>query len=165
MPRVARGTHRTYIRVKSALRSIAAEKQSFHFPLNFQGRSIQCFAAGIDDDGPLGVQPIEVQAHGFAYAPLDAIADHGFAEGAGGSEPDMRSVRLRFANAEGREQGTGETGSVFVDASEVVRTKQAYTFGKTGDGILPLGTNGEFLAAPGSATRQHRTAILGFHTG
>jgi len=87
MPRVARGTHRTYIRVKSALRSIAAEKQSFHFPLNFQGRSIQCFAAGIDDDGPLGVQPIEVHAHSFAHAPFDAIAYHGFAEGTGVVNP------------------------------------------------------------------------------
>ena len=122
-------------------------------------------AAWIDDDGPLGIQPIELQADGLPDAPLDPVAHHGFAEGAGCSETDMRSVRRNFANAEGREQGTGETDSVVIDAPEIFRTQQAYTFGKTGDGILPLGTDGQFLTAPGPAARQHRTAILGLHTG
>ena len=102
-------------------------------------------------------------ADGLPDPPFDTVAHHGFAQGAGSSEPDMRSCRLRFAYAEGREQGTGETGSVVIDASEIFRSQQAYTFGKTGDGILPLGTDGEFLAAPGAAPRQHRAAILGLH--
>ena len=126
---------------------------------------IERFAAGIDDDGPLGAQPIELEADGLADTPLDAVAHHGFAEGAGGGEPDMRSIRLRFAHTEGREQGAGETGSVVIDASEIFRSQQAYTFGKTGDGTLPLGTDGQFFAASGPAARQHRAAILGFHTG
>ena len=141
------------------------EKQAIHLPLQFRRRRIERFAAGIDDDGPLGVQPIEVEADGLADAPLDTVAHHGFPEGAGGGEPDVRSIRLRFAYAERREQGTGETGSVVIDASEIFRSQEAYTFGKTGDGILPLGTDGQFLTAPGPAAGQHRTAILGLHTG
>jgi hypothetical protein len=54
---------------------------------------------------------------------------------------------------------------VVINAPEIFRSQQAYTFGKTGDEILPLGTDGQFLAAPGPAARQHRTAILGLHAG
>ena len=104
-------------------------------------------------------------ADGLADAPLDAVAQHGLAECARGREPDMRSARLRFAYAERREQGTGETGSMVIDASEIFRSQEAYTFRKTGDGILPLGTDGQFLTAPGPAAGQHGTAILGLHTG
>lgn len=106
-----------------------------------------------------------MEADGLTDAPLDTVAHHGFPEGAGGGEPDMRSIRLRFADAEGREQGPGEAGSVVIDAPEIFRSKQTYTFGKTGDGILPLGTDGQLLAASCPAARQHRTAILGLHTG
>ena len=102
-------------------------------------------------------------ADGLPDPPFDTVAHHGFAQGAGSSEPDMRSCRLRFAYAEGREQGTGETGSVVIDASEIFRSQQAYTFGKTGDGILPLGTDRQFLAAAGAPPRQYGTAIFGLH--
>ena len=105
------------------------------------------------------------KTHGFANAPLNAIAYHGFAEGAGSGEPDMRSIRLRLADAERREQGPGEAGSVVIHAPEIFRSKQTYTFGKTGDGILPLGTDGQLLAAPGPAAREYRASILGLHTG
>jgi hypothetical protein len=131
--------------------------------MQIRSGSVERFAARIDDDGPLGAQLIEVQADGLADAPFDAVAQHCFAECAGGGEPDVRSARLRFAYTERREQGTGETGSVVIDASEIFRSEQAYTFGKTGDEILPLGTDSEFLAAPGPAPRQHRAAILGLH--
>jgi hypothetical protein len=104
-----------------------------------------------------------MQADGLADTPFDAVAQHCFAECAGCGEPDVRSARLRFAYAERREQGTGESGSVVIDASEIFRSEQAYTFGKTGDEILPLGTDSEFLAAPGPAPRQHRAPILGLH--
>jgi len=123
------------------------------------------WAAWIDDNRPLGVQPIELQADGLAEAPLDAVAHHGFAEGARGGKPDMRSVRLRFAHAEGREQRTGETGSVVIDAPEIFRSQQAYTFGKTRDKILPLGADGQLFPAFGATPREHRTAVLGLHPG
>ena len=106
-----------------------------------------------------------MQANDLADAPFDTVAHHGFAEGARCREPDMRSVGLRFADAERREQGPGEAGSVVIDAPEVFGTKQTYTFRKTGDGILPLGTHGQLLTAPGPATSDHRASILGLHTG
>ena len=53
---------------------------------------------------------------------------------------------------------------MIIDASEIFGTQQANTFWKTRDSVLPLGTDGEFLAAPGPAARQHRTTILGLHT-
>jgi hypothetical protein len=106
-----------------------------------------------------------VQADGLADAPLDTVPHHGFSKGARCGETDVRSIRLRFADTEGREQGPGETGSVVINAPEIFRSKQTYTFGKTGDGILPLGTYGQLLAAPGPAAREYRAPILGLHTG
>ena len=164
-PRAARGRHKTYIRELTASRSIATEKQAFHLPLQILRRSFERFAAGIDDDGPLGIQPIEVKADGLTDAPLDSVAHHGFPEGAGCGEPDMRSIRLRLADAERREEGPGEAGSVVINAPEIFRSKQTYTFGKTGDGILPLGTDGQLLTAPGPAAREYRATVLGLHTG
>jgi hypothetical protein len=52
-----------------------------------------------------------------------------------------------------------------IDASEIFRSQEAYTFGKTGDGILPLGTDGQLLTASGPAAREYRASILGLHTG
>jgi len=111
------------------------------------------------------IQPIELKADGLADAPPDTISHHGFAEGARGREPDVRSVRFRFAHAESREKGPGEAGSVVINAPEILRSKQAYTFGKTGDGLLPLGAHGQFLAAPGASPGEHRASILRLHPG
>ena len=52
-----------------------------------------------------------------------------------------------------------------IDAPEIFRSKQAYTFWKTGDGLLPFGTDSQFLAAPGPAAREHRAAIFRLHPG
>jgi hypothetical protein len=52
-----------------------------------------------------------------------------------------------------------------IDASEIFRSQQAYTFRKTGDEMLPLGADRQFLTAPGPAAREYRAAILGLHTG
>jgi len=105
-----------------------------------------------------------MQADRFADTPFDAVAHHGFPEGARSGEPDMRAVRLRFADTKGREEGPGDTGTVVIHAPEVFGTKQTYTFGKTGDGILPFGTDGQLFTASGPSTRQNSAAILGFHT-
>jgi len=119
----------------------------------------------IDDDGPLGIQPMEVKADGLADAPFDTVAHHGFPEGARCSEPDARSRGFRFAHAESREKGPGEAGSVVVNAPEILRSKEAYTFGKTGDGLLPFGADGQLLTAPGPAAREHRASVFGLHPG
>jgi hypothetical protein len=54
---------------------------------------------------------------------------------------------------------------VVIDAPEILRSKQTYTFGKTGDGLLPLGTDGQFLTASGPAARDYRPSVLRFHAG
>jgi len=106
-----------------------------------------------------------VQADGLADTPLNAVAHHRFPEGARRGEPDVRSVRLRLAHTKSREEGPGEAGSMVIDAPEIFRSKQAYTFWKTGDGLLPFGTDSQLLPAPGPAAREHRAAILGLHPG
>ena len=111
------------------------------------------------------VQPIQTAAYDLADTPLDTVARHGLAERAGHRETNVRTIRLRLADTEGREQGPGETGSVVINAPEIFRSKQTYTFGKTGDGILPLGAYGQLFAASGPAARQNCAAILGLHAG
>ena len=101
--RAVAGRHTIGIRAIRALRSIAAEKEPRHFPLDFRKRRIQRFASRIDDYGPLGAQPIEIKADGLADPPLDAVAHHGLADGARDSEANAGAVRLRFTNAESGE--------------------------------------------------------------
>ena len=141
----------------------ATEKQPLDFAVQFHDRSIERLAPWIDYDGPLWAQLIEMQADGLADTPLDAVADHGFAEGAGCSEADMRPVGLRFADAERREERARDTGALIVNSSEVFRPQQTNTFRKSRDGALPFGADSEFLAAAGAAAREYSPAILGFH--
>jgi len=102
--------------------------------LELGGRSIQDFAARIDDDGPLGIQPIEQAANGLADAPPDPIAHHGFPDGPGNREADSRTVRLLFPDAKSREERAGVSGPLVINSSEVFGSQQAYTFRKSRDG-------------------------------
>lgn len=131
--------------------------------MQFHDRSIERLAPWIDYDGPLWAQPIQMQADGLADAPLDAVADHGFAEGAGCGKADMRPIGPRLADAERREERTREPGALIVNSSEVFRPQQTNTFRKSRDGALPFGADSEFLAAAGAAAREYSPAILGFH--
>lgn len=119
--------------------------------MQFRHRSIEGFAPRIDDDGPLGTQLTEVEADGLAQAPLDAIAYHRFSDGARHGKPDSRSIGLRFANAESREEGARESGTSVVNPAEIFRAQNADTFRKTKDGVLPFGTDSKFLAAARAA--------------
>jgi hypothetical protein len=127
--------------------------------------SIERLAPGIEDDGPLWTQLIELQAHGLTDAAPDAVADHGFAEGPGSGEADMRPIRLRLTDAERSEQRARETGAPIVNSAEVFRSQQTDTFRKSRDGALPFGANREFLAAPRAAAGKNGPAVLGFHPG
>jgi len=80
-------------------RSIAAAKEALHFRLDLRHRSIQRLAPRIDDDGPLGIQPIQVMADGLADPPPDAVAHHGLADGAGQGKTDARARGLRWRGA------------------------------------------------------------------
>ena len=131
----------------------------------FRHRSIEGFASRIDDDGPLWAQPIEVKADGLADAPLDTVAHDRFTDGARDSETDMRPIRLRLADTKSGEEGSGEPGTLVINSSEVFGSQQTDTFRKTRDGVLPLGADGQFLAATGAAAGENGAAVLGLHTG
>ena len=159
------GKLQTYIPEASGSQSIASLKKTLHFPAKFRYRSIEGFPPRIDDDGPLWAQLIQMQADGLADPSLDAISHHCFAEGARAGEADMGTFRLRFANAKCRKQGSGEPGSLVIYPAEVFGTQQTDTFRKTRDGVLPLGTNGQFLAPACAATGQNGASVLGLHPG
>jgi hypothetical protein len=127
-----------------------------HFPVQVRNRGIEGFAPWIDYDGPLWAQPIEVEAHRFADPPFDTVTHHGFTQGAGTSEADMRSVALLFKDAESREEGTGEPGALIVNTAEVFGTQEADTFRETRDGDYPSELTVSFLRP--RARRRARTA-------
>ena len=116
-------------------------KETIHFPFEFRERGVQRFAPWIDDYGPLGIQPIEVKADGFTHASLDTVADDGFADRARHRKTDVRSIGLRLADTERREQRGGEPASLVINSSKVLGSQQANTFRKTRDGILPTSRN------------------------
>ncbi len=146
-------------------RAIAAEKEAFHFLPQLRHGGIQRFPPRIDDDGPLGIQPIESAAHGFAKPPFNAIAGHRLAQGAGHRESDPGAVHFRVASAERRKTGARKSAPLVVHRSEILRSQQADTFRKTSDGLVPFGADRELLPPTGPATGQNRTAILGLHAG
>ena len=78
-----------------------------------------------------GFSRSQMAAYGLADTPLDTVAHHGLAEGARRRETNVGTIRLRFANAEGREERAAETASLVVHSSEIFRTQQADTFRKT----------------------------------
>ena len=102
----------------TASRSIAAEKETIHFAPDLRNGSIEGFAAGIDDDGPLGIQPIEGQADRLTDAPADTIPHDGFTDCAGEGEADMRAIGLRFTETERSEERAGKPAPLIVDAVE-----------------------------------------------
>ena len=106
--------------------------------MQFRDRSIERLAPWIDYDGPLWAQLIQMQADGLADTPPDAVADHGFAEGAGCGEADMRPIGLGLTDAECRKERARETGALIVNSSEVFRSQQADTFRKSRDGSTTL---------------------------
>jgi hypothetical protein len=149
------------------LRRAAAAEEPLHFRANLRKRSLKRFAPGIDDDGPLRIQPFQVEAHGFADAPANAVADHGLGDLAGNSEAHARTIRHLAAQAKSREKRIRVANSLLVYPPEILRSQKADTFWKcvrAGHGPwLPLGADGEFLPPAGAAAGKHCAAILGFH--
>ena len=88
--------------------------------MKFRDRSIQGFAAGVDDDRPLWAQPVQLEANRLADAAFDAIAHHGLAEGARNGEADPRSGGRRVAHAKRGEKRSGEAGTFVVDPAEIL---------------------------------------------
>ena len=147
----------------SALRSIAAEKEPLHFAPDLLRGSLQGFAAGIDDNRPLWIQPFQLKPHGFADTPLDPVARHRFAERPGCCKSDARSAGFGLAKTERGEERTGKARSFVIDSPEIFRSQQADTFRKTWDGRLPFVADRELLTATGAPAGQYGAPILGFH--
>jgi hypothetical protein len=163
--RAAAERGRTYILAAPRLRTIAAEKEALHFPPQLRHGSLQRLEPRIDDDGPLRIQPIDMLADRLAQPPLDAISRHGLAQRARNSKADAGTDGVRLLDTEGREKRAGEPATLVINPSEVWRSQQTDTFRKTGDGKLPFGADGELFPPPSATPRQHRTAILGLHSG
>jgi hypothetical protein len=157
--------HKPYIRAGCALRSIAAQKEALHFPAQLRHGRIEGFAAGIDDDGTLRTQPIQLQSDGLADATPDAIPYHGFADGAGNGKTDTRAIRRRLPDHESREQRARILRPVVVYPSEVFGPQQTNTFRKTSDGGLPLGADRQLVTAAGAAAGENGASVLSLHPG
>jgi hypothetical protein len=104
-------------------------------------------------------------AYGLADAPPDAVAEHRLPERARRREANVRTVRLRFAHAESRKERAGVLDAAIVDPAEILGTQQTDTFRKTSDRTLPLGADGQFLAAASAAAGQDGAAVFRLHTG
>jgi hypothetical protein len=141
------------------------QKETFHLAQQFLHGCIARFAPGIDHNGTLWVQPIQMMAHRFADTPLDAVPNNGFPDSPGNGEPDPGAVRLQFVDAKCREQRGRIACALVVDSSEVFRSQQTDTFRETSDGELPLGADSQFLTATRPAASEHGATVLGLHAG
>jgi hypothetical protein len=73
----------------------------------------------------------QLEPDGFAHASFNTVAVDGFAECFGRGKADARSGSRQFGKAESGEQGTRMTLPPVVNSSEIARSQQPDTFGKT----------------------------------
>ena len=106
-----------------------------------------------------------MEADRFADTPFDTVTHDRLADGTRDSETDMRPVWERLADTKSSEEGSGELGTLVINSSKVFGSQQTDTFRKTRDGVLPLGADGQFLAATSATAGENGAAILGLHTG
>jgi hypothetical protein len=131
-PTVAGGKRNLYTQ-PAQTRSIAApSKETFYFLLQFRRWRVQNLAARIEDDGPLGIQPIELQTDRLADPPFDAVAHHRFADGTRNREADPGPSGFWIAQAESGKVRPGVTNAMVIDFAKFAGTQQANTFRKTG---------------------------------
>jgi hypothetical protein len=107
----------------------APYKQTSDFRLKFGEAAIEGFPAGIEYDGPLRIQRLQFEAHGFAHTPLDTVSHHRLAKSLGSGEAHTRSGWLP-GETESSEKGTRITRPLVVNLSEIAGTKDPDTFGK-----------------------------------
>jgi len=78
----------------------------------------------------------EVQAHGLADAPPDAVSRHGFAQRPRRGKTNAGSAGLQFPDAKSREKRARESGPPIIDSAEIRGSQETNTFRKTRDGYL-----------------------------
>ena len=130
-PREAAGTGRVCTRAVHGSRSTAPLKETKDFAVKFRHRGIVRLAPGIDDNGPLRAQLVQMQANCLAQPPLDAIAHHGFSDRARDRKSDARPVAGGLTDTKSGEERPTVAGTLVVNSSEVLRSQQTDTFGKT----------------------------------
>src|SRR5215469_4100133 len=99
---------------------MTAEKQTFHFPLQFGQGSIQRFAPRIDDYGPLRTQQIEMKADRLTDTPLNTVANHGFSQRAGHRKTDARPRTVWLVQAESRKERSRKAGAFVINSPEIL---------------------------------------------
>jgi len=72
-------------------------------------------------------------ADGLTDTPPDAVAEHRLPERARRREADVRTVRLRFPQAESRKERADVLDAAIVDSAKILGTQQTDTFRKTSD--------------------------------
>lgn len=159
----ASATPNLYIRATRRLRSVAALYETFHLALDLLRRGFQRLAPRIDDNGPLWIQPFQLQTHGLANTPPDAVTRHGLSDRARQGKADARAACFGASQAERREERTGKAATFIIDFTKISRPQDTDTFRKTRDGRLPFVADRELLPAGGAAARKDGAAVLGFH--
>jgi hypothetical protein len=86
------------------LRARATQQQLFHFPFDLREGRVERPASRIDDDFALWIQLIEPEADSLADPSLNAIADHGFTDGARQGKTDFGTQAIRPADVKSGEQ-------------------------------------------------------------
>jgi len=124
--------------------------------MEFPHGGIQGLASGIDDNGPLGTQLIQVEADGLADAPLDSVTHHGLTHRARQGEADMRTGRLAFADAKCGEEGTRNADPLVINPSKILRSEDADTFREAWNEYYLSSLTVSFLRP--AARRRERTA-------
>jgi len=111
----------------------ASLKQSFHFPFDLREGGFQHTASRIDHYFALGIQLVEPEADGLANPSLDAIANHGFADGARQGKADFGTLAFRPQSVEGGEQRPGVPAALIVNSAEIGGSQNTDTFWETCD--------------------------------
>jgi hypothetical protein len=124
--------------------------------VEFRHRGIEGFPPGVDDNGPLGAQPIQVEADSLPDAPFDAITHHGFADRARKGEADVGTGGFVFAHTKRREERSGDANPLVVNPSKILGSENANTFGKAWDENYLSSLTVSFLRP--AARRRERTA-------
>jgi len=122
-----------YKRAVRRLRGCAPQKQLFHFPFDLREGRIEHPASWIDNNFALWIQQAEPEADGLTDPPLNAIADHGFSDGARQRESDLWTQAIRPARVESGEQWAGIPGTLIIYSSEISGSQNSDTFWKTCD--------------------------------
>jgi len=123
-------TETAYKAAKRRSGIVATEKKLLYLSNQVGERRIHRRPAGIEYNLPLRTQQLKPLAHSLADTPLDTISNRSPAQRPRHRKPDFRAapgmprpltsaLRIRCAQAKGREERTGVSGAVVIHSPEV----------------------------------------------